>query len=512
VLKKLLSVSGWTLVSRLTGFIRDVVLAAILGVGPLMDVFTVANRLPNHFRAIFAEGAFNAAFVPAYSRTLEQDGANAARRFSGAIALVLSVALTLLTVGAIVFMPTIIGWLAPGFVGDPLRFDLAVALTRVTFPYLVFVSLVTLLSGVLNAHGRFAAAAAAPVLLNVAIIAALVLAYLFPSAAHAAAWGVTAAGVLELVLVLAAASRAGAMPQLARPRLDKPTRGFFKAFLPAVIGAGGVQIAMFADTILVTLLERGAPSALYYADRLYQLPIGMIGIAAGTVLLPEMSRRLAAGDTAAAHSAQNRAIAFTFVLAGPFLAIFLIAPNLVVEALFGRGAFDANAAKAAGAVLAAYAVGLPAIVLIRSCIASFHARQDTTTPMIVSFVAIAANVALKLWLMPRMGAPGLALATAFGAWINLGLLYGLAFQRGWTSPTKSLARFVVSVSIACATMAGTVWTALFLLPPHLAALPILRSETLLALSSGAGIVMYSLIIWLGFKAFGLSIDRNTGLR
>lgn len=508
MLKKLLSVSGWTLVSRLTGFIRDVVLAAILGAGPLMDVFTVANRLPNHFRAIFAEGAFNAAFVPAYARTLEQDGPGAARRFSGAIALVLTAVLTLLTIAAIVFMPQIIGWLAPGFVGDPMRFELAVALTRVTFPYLVFVSLVTLISGVLNAHERFATAAAAPVLLNVAIIAALALAFLFPSAAHAAAWGVVSAGVLELMLVLGAVARAGAMPQLVRPRLDMPTRGFLKAFLPAVIGAGGVQIAMFADTILVTFLERGAPSTLYYADRLYQLPVGVIGIAAGTVLLPEMSRRLAAGDPAAAHGAQNRAIAFTLVLAGPFLAMFLIAPTLVVEALFGRGAFDQDAARAAGAVLAAYAVGLPAIVLIRSCVASFQARQDTTTPMIVSFIAIAANVALKLWLMPRMGAPGLALATACGAWINLGLLYGLALKRGWTQPDRRLGLVALSVALACTAMAGAVWAALLWLPQYIALLPGLHTLALLAGAGGLGMIIYCVVIVLGFRLSGLPLRHR----
>lgn len=508
MLRKLLSVSGWTLVSRITGFARDLVLAAMLGAGPLMDAFTVANRLPNHFRAIFGEGAFNAAFVPAYARALEREGPSGARRFSGMVAVGLAVLLAALTIGAIAFMPVVIGWLAPGFADDPQRFDLAVALTRVTFPYLLFISLVTLVSGVLNAHGRFAAAAAAPVLLNLSIMAALALAVLFPSAAHAAAWGVTLAGVLELLLVLAAARRIGASPQPARPRLDGDTKGFLKAFWPAAIGAGGVQLAMFADTILVTFLETGAPSALYYADRLYQLPVGVIGIAAGTVLLPEMSRRLAADDPAGAHAAQNRSAAFTLVLAMPFVAAFLVLPVEIVAALFGRGAFDMNAAMASGAILAAYACGLPAIVLIRSAIASFLARQDTTTPVIASFAAIGVNIALKLFLMPRLGAPGLALATAIGAWINLGLLYGIALKRGWSAPDRNLAGIAIAVTSATLAMAGAMWLVFGPVQTFGATLPMLQRETTLAIAGLAGLCTYAAVLAAGVKVGGIRLRRR----
>jgi putative peptidoglycan lipid II flippase len=286
MLKNILSVGGWTLVSRITGFFRDVVMAAMMGAGPIADAFVVALRLPNHFRAIFGEGAFNSAFIPTYARVHETKGRDPARLFADRMfSLMLAVQIVLLGL-ALVAMPWVVRLLAPGFSGDPARFDLAVTLTRITFPYLLFVTLVTLLSGLLNAHERFAAAAAAPVLLNLSMIAAMALAFLFPTAGHAAAWGVAVAGVLELLLVWADTRRAGVAPRLERPRLDPDTRAFFRTIIPAVVGSAGVQIAMFADTIIASGLPTGAVSSLYYADRLYQLPVGMIGIAAGTVLLP----------------------------------------------------------------------------------------------------------------------------------------------------------------------------------------------------------------------------------
>src|SRR3954468_12705165 len=438
MLKQILSVGGWTLVSRITGFVRDVVIAAVMGIGPVADAFVVALRLPNHFRAIFGEGAFNSAFVPAYAAARETKGPAAAKLFADRVftlTLLVQVALLALALPA---MPWVVRLLAPGFSEDPEKFALAVTLTRITFPYLLFVTLVTLLSGLLNAHERFAAAAAAPILLNVALVAALALAFLFPTAGHAAAWGVAAAGVLELTLVWVDARRAGFAPTPRRPGWDAAMRGFFKALGPAVVGSAGVQIAMFADTIIASFLPTGAVSSLYYADRLYQLPVGVIGIAAGTVLLPEMSRRIAAGDVAGAHGAQNRALGFTLALAAPFAVAFATVPDLVMAALFRRGAFDLAAAQRAGAVLAAYAVGLPATVLIRSAVASFYARSDTTTPVVAALIAVAVNVLLKIALTGPFGVVGLALGTAAGAWINLVLLLGLAYRRDWTAPGPTL--------------------------------------------------------------------------
>jgi putative peptidoglycan lipid II flippase len=459
MLKSILSVGSFTLLSRVTGFVRDIVMAAVMGTGLVADAFVVAQRLPNHFRAIFGEGAFNSAFVPSYSKALETKGREAALLLAGRLMTMLMLAIGALTVAAFVWMPQFVALLAPGFPGEPEKFSLAVTLTRITFPYLFFIVLVTLLSGVLNAADRFAAAAAAPVLLNVAMVAALAVAFLFPTAGHAAAWGVAAAGVLELGLLVVAAHRAGCLPRPRAVVLDADLRRFFRTLGPAVIGAAGVQIAMFADTIIASLLPTGSVSSLYYADRLYQLPVGVIGIAAGTVVLPTMARRLALGDAAGAHGAQNRAMAFTVALAAPFFVAFLMIPELIMAALFMRGAFTADSASAAGAALAAYGVGLPAVVLIRSAVASFHARQDTTTPLIASFSGIGVNLALKLVLYEPFGAPGLAFATAIGAWVNVILLVVLARRRDYMAPDRDLMRTVAAVTGCAALLAAVTFAA-----------------------------------------------------
>ncbi|WP_349371295.1 murein biosynthesis integral membrane protein MurJ [Salinarimonas sp.] len=506
--KKIVSVGGWTLVSRVTGFARDVTMAAILGAGPITDAFVVALRLPNHFRAIFGEGAFNAAFIPTYAQARAARGDGDARIFAGRItALVLATQLLVLA-AALAFMPQLVGLLAPGFVDDPVRYDLAVALTRITFPYLLFVTLVTLFSAVLNAHDRFAAAAGAPILLNVSLIAGLLLAAFFPTAGHAAAWGVAVAGVLELLLVWWDAARKGLAPKLSRPKLDPDVRKFFRTLGPALIGSAGVQIAMFADTILASLLPAGAVSSLYYADRLYQLPVGVIGIAAGTVLLPEMSRRIAEGDVAGAHAAQNRAVGLVLALALPCAAAFVAIPDLIMLALFGRGAFTAADAAAAGAVLAAYATALPAVVLIRAGLASFHARSDTTTPVIASLTGVAVNVVFKILLTEPLGAPGLAIATAIGAWVNVGLLFGLAWRRGWTAPNATLGK-ALAVSLA-----GTILLALavFALRDPAAAfaarLPALEAEAHLALLAAAGGLVYGVVVLAGLKVARVRLARR----
>ncbi|MGE0605473.1 MAG: lipid II flippase MurJ, partial [Xanthobacteraceae bacterium] len=254
MIRRFFTVGGFTLLSRITGFARDVVMAAVLGAGPIADAFFVAFRLPNHFRAIFAEGAFAAAFVPAYARTLTQDGKLAARSFADRLALAMIVLQVVLLIVALIYTPAVVRLLAPGLSADPSRFDLAVALTRITFPYLALISIETLIAGTLNANNRFASAAGAPVLLNLAMIGTLTYAALFPTVGHAAAWGVLLAGVLQLALVAGDAERNGFGLRLKMPKLDEPTKRFLKALGPAIIGAGGVQLALFADTIIATYL------------------------------------------------------------------------------------------------------------------------------------------------------------------------------------------------------------------------------------------------------------------
>ncbi len=317
MLRRIFTVGGYTLLSRLTGFARDIMLAAILGAGPAADAFFIALRLPNHFRAIFAEGAFNAAFVPAYSHVNGEQGDAAARLFANRIFTLLFLSQVVLLIVAWIFMPQAMSILAPGFSDDAEQSRLAIELTRITFPYLLLITLVTLYGGMLNVMHRFASAAAAPIFLNLSMIMTLALAAYFPTAGHAAAWGVLISGFLQFFLLAGDLGRAWRTAALLRGlQLDEDVKAFFRALGPATLGSMGTQVALFADTIIATFLPAGALSALYYADRLNQLPIGVIGIAIGTVLLPEMSRRLTAGDHAGATASQRRAFDFTLAVFG----------------------------------------------------------------------------------------------------------------------------------------------------------------------------------------------------
>src|SRR3974390_1597283 len=399
MIERILTVGGFTLLSRLTGFARDVILAAVLGAGPVADAFFVALRLPNHFRAIFAEGAFNAAFVPAYAHVHGEQGEASAKLFADRIFTLLFVSQLVLLVAALLFMPQAISVLAPGFSDDGEQRRLAIELTRITFPYLLLITLVTLYGGILNVMQRFASGAAASIFLNISMMATLALASFFPTAGHAAAWGVLISGFLQYFLLAGDLATHGGLPRFAPLKLDEDIRAFFRALGPATLGSMGTQVAMFADTIIATFLPAGALSALYYADRLNQLPIGVIGIAVGTVLLPEMARRITAGDNAGAMAAQRRAFDFTLLLSVPFVAAFLAVPDVITRAMFARGAFTKGDAAAAGATLAAYAVGLIPFVLIRGAVATFYARKDTATPVKASLSGLAINMGLKLLLM-----------------------------------------------------------------------------------------------------------------
>jgi putative peptidoglycan lipid II flippase len=490
MLGRIFTVGGYTLLSRLTGFARDIMLAAILGAGPVADAFFVALRLPNHFRAIFAEGAFNAAFVPAYAHLYGQSEASA-KLFANRIFTLLFTAQVVLLVVAWLFMPQVIAILAPGFSQDPARGELAIALTRITFPYLLLVTLVTLYGGMLNVMHRFASAAAAPIFLNLSMMATLALAAFFPGAGYAAAWGVLIAGVLEFLLLAGDAWRSGILPRFAPLKLDADVRAFFRALGPATIGSMGTQVALFADTIIATFLPAGALSALYYADRLNQLPIGVIGIAIGTVLLPEMSRRIASGDQAGASVSQRQAFDFTLLLSVPFVAAFIMVPDVIMRAMFARGAFSKADAAAAGATLAAYAFGLIPFVLIRSAVATFYARKDTATPVKAALTGVAVNVALKILLVGSLAQVGLALATAVGAWINLLLVIGFAVRAGYLVLDRAMLRSFAKFALTGVILGAALWYAARLAAVHLAQISAFRDETALLLLVVVGAFVYA---------------------
>ena len=503
--KQISRVASWTMLSRVVGFVRDIIMAAVLGAGPVADAFLIAFRLPNHFRAIFAEGAMSTAYVPAYSRVRTQEGPDAARRFADSVFAWQLLAQGVLLAAALLATPWLITLLAPGFQDDPAKFALATELTRITFPSLLLISCMTLLSGSLNAVEKFAAAAAAPVLMNLCMIAGLLAWRWFPTVGHAAAWGVLASGLAQFGLVWWAATRAGVGPRLRTPLLDADTRRFFRALGPAVIGSMGVQVAMFADTIIASFLSDGALAALYYADRINQLPIGVIGIAAGTVVLPQMAKKLAEGDEAGARAAQNRAMEFTLLLAAPCVVAFVMIPDLIMTALFQRGKFDAMAAAAAGGTLAAYAIGLVAFVLIRSAVACFYARGDTRTPLYASLTGIAINVALKVALMGPLAQVGLALATSVGAWVNVGLVIVLARRKGYFALDARFRRSAAVIALAALGLGLVLWAGNAWLPGLLRQTAALRASALqpvvqLALMAAAGGAVYLGVVWLGLRA------------
>ncbi|HUA54325.1 MAG TPA: murein biosynthesis integral membrane protein MurJ, partial [Candidatus Sulfotelmatobacter sp.] len=337
MLRSILSVSALTLASRVLGFARDVVTAALLGAGPVADAFFVAFRLPNHFRALLAEGAFNAAFVPMFSRLVVGDGDSARGRrraiaFAEQVLALMIVSQLVLLVIFELIMPWFMRVFAPGFFEQPEKFALAVLFTRITFPYLLFIAIVSLTGALLNALGRFGAAAAAPILLNlVLILAQLVLTAFLPTAGHALAWGVLGAGLAQFLFLQWRCHAAGVRLGLPRPRLTADVRQFLRVLGPAALGAGVVQINLFVDTLIASFLPTGAISYLYYADRLNQLPLGVIGIAIGTVLLPEMSRHLRRGDHAAASHGQNRAFELSLLFTLPAAAAFLAASEPIVR-------------------------------------------------------------------------------------------------------------------------------------------------------------------------------------
>jgi putative peptidoglycan lipid II flippase len=350
---------------------------------------------------------------------------------------------------------------------------------------------VTLYGGILNVMHHFASAAAASILLNISMMATLAVAVFFPTPGHAAAWGVLISGFLQYFLLAGDLATHGGLPRFAPLKLDEDVRAFFRALGPATIGSMGTQVALFADTIIATFLPAGALSALYYADRLNQLPIGVIGIAIGTVLLPEMSRRLTSEDYQGAHLAQRRAFDFTLLLSVPFVTAFLVVPDVIMRAMFARGAFTKGDAAAAGATLAAYAIGLIPFVLIRSAVATFYARRDTATPVKAALIGVAVNVALKIALVGSLAQVGLAFATAVGAWINLSLVIAFAVRAGYLQLDAVLMRSVAKFVAAGVVLGAALWLAAHFFASYMSGLSTLHDEAAFLLLIVVGALVYA---------------------
>ncbi len=432
--RNFLSVGGLTLVSRVAGFARDALMAAVLGTGPAADAFFAAFRFPNLFRRLFAEGAFNTAFVPLFSGALEQQGREPALDLASRIMAWLVAMLVVVTILAEIFMPQLMVVFVPGFVDEPEKFDLTVLLTRIMFPYLACMSLMAAYGAILNSLGRFFAAAFAPVILNIVNIAAMIPLVTFwvadpPGAASWVAFATMAGGIAQLALVWSAIKRADFLPAFRLPRLDPEVRRFWVLAIPAILTGGITQINIFVGTIIASGADN-AISILNYADRLYQLPLGIIGIAIGTVLLPELSRHLKGGREVQARATQDQSLLIAMLLSMPAATALIAMAEPIVRVLFERGAFDALATTYTAQALIAFSTGLPAYVLIRVLQPGYFAREDTFTPTIFAGISVVANIGLSLLLFPQYLHVGIAVATSASAWLNAVLLAVFLARRG----------------------------------------------------------------------------------
>ncbi len=440
LISKFASVGGASMASRVLGFAREALLAAVLGTGPVADVFYTCFRFPNLFRRLFAEGAFNIAFVPLFAKQLEGGGDAAARKFAQEIFAVLASWLLVFTAVALMFMPFLVANIvAPGFVDTPEKFELSVTMTRIMFPYLFCMSLVAMFSGILNSLRRYFLAAIVPVLLNVILISVLVMAIQLEwgdrQTGLALAWGVFVSGFGQLICLIWGVWHVGMGFRLALPRMSAPVRRLLVLMGPGLLTGGVLQINLLIGTIIATAQD-GANALLNYADRLNQLPLGVIGIAVGVVLLPELSRALKAGDKNLAENLQNRSLEFALALTLPAAVGLMVIPEDIIAVIYQRGAFDVEATRATALALVGFASGLPAYVMLKVFQPAFFAREDMRTPFYFSIIMVVINVVLSLSLFPVYGHVAIAVATSVSAWVNLFLLALTQWRRGDFKPDR----------------------------------------------------------------------------
>ncbi|PZR00456.1 MAG: murein biosynthesis integral membrane protein MurJ [Cereibacter sphaeroides] len=497
-----LTVGGWTMVSRGVGFLRDVMMAAYLGAGPVAEAFLIAFSLPNMFRRFFAEGAFNFAFVPLFSKKLEagEDAQGFARDAFNGLAAILIV----FTIVGTIAMPALVWAMASGFVGDQ-RFDLAVEFGRISFSYILFISLVALLSGVLNTFGRFTEASFVPVLMNLMFIAAMLIARRVGwDMGLTLSWTVPITGIAQLAFTWYSASRAGFHFRPGWPRFTPELKRLAIIAGPAVLAGGVVQVNLLVGRQVASFTE-GAVAWLSYADRLYQLPLGVVGIAIGTVLLPDLSRRLRAGDLEGGRDSFNRGAEFALALTLPAAVALVVIALPLTTVLFERGVFGADDTANTALALAAYGLGLPAFVLHKVLQPLFYAREDTRSPFRYAVISMIVNAAFAIGLMPVMGFMAAALATTVAGWVMVVQLW--AGSRGMGHAASFDARFrsrLPRLLAASAVMGGCLWIGTLVLGPALG-MHLWRFAALAALV-GVGVVSYFAAGTL-FGAFRLSEFR-----
>ena len=449
LIKPFLTISGFTFISKILGFIRDILIAAFVGAGVIADVFFVAFKLPNFFRRLFAEGAFSAAFIPIFSSILKTEGKHKALRFGSEVLSLLFFVLFILIIIFEFLMPLIVYFLAPGFAHDPVKLNLLIELSRITFPYLFFISLVSLYTGVLNSFNKFAAGSAAPILLNLTFIVFIFcFEEIFKTKGHMLSWAVFFAGLFQLVFLIFAISKNDLEIFFIKPKYSKNIKKLFRLIVPGAIGAGVIQINLLIDVILASFLNTGSISYLYYAERINQLPIALIGVALGTILLPTLSKQIIKNEKTKALYTQNRAIEFSLILAIPAsIAIFIIA-DPIIGSFFQRGEFSQTDKILSARALQAYAVGVPAYVLAKILTPIFFARQNTITPVKIAIFCVFINFLLNIILMHFYQHVGIAIATAIASWVNCILLFYILLKSNKVVFDKHLKENVKKVLIA----------------------------------------------------------------
>lgn len=503
------SIGGLTLASRVLGLLRDSLFARYVGAGFASDAFFIAFRLPNMFRALFAEGAFSAAFIPMFNKKVGQAGDDLAPgiAFAEAALAVLLPILIVMTVVMEVFAVPVVWLLTFGFgEGRADQFATAVEFSRITFPYLLCISLVSLLGGILNSLHRFWVNAAAPILLNLSLIVALLF-FHAPgdpiATARVQAIAVSVSGALQLVWLIVACRAANVTLRLRMPRLSPDVRQLLKLIWPAAAGAGAVQFNLVVSTALAaSLLPAGSVSYIYYADRLNQLPLGLIGIGLGTVLLPTISRLLGRGDEAGAIETQNRGTELALFLTLPATVALVLCGVPIVASLFQHGQFTAADTIACAHALAAFSLGLPAYILVKVLTPGFYARHDTRTPVRFATWSIAVNLLLNLALIVPLQQVGPPLATAIASWVNVALLYRALRRRGHFAPDPQLRRRAVRLTLAALAMGVALWFGTAALAPYTTGDRIERTLAMIVLVSAGALVYFAAAF--AFRAFTLT--------
>jgi putative peptidoglycan lipid II flippase len=459
LLKATGTIGGLTMVSRVLGFVRDMIAARLLGASHANDAFNLAFLLPNIFRRLFAEGAFSSGFVPLFSRRLAAGGIDDAQRFSSEILAVFMPALLLVTALFVIFMPGVLLLVVPSYADTAGKMELAVELSRWTFPYLFFISLVALLSGVLNSLTRFVAAAFAPALLNVTLILSLLLA---PrgndvTTVRYMAFAVLVGGIVQFALCWWSVRRAGVRLSPGRPRMTPAVKELVILILPATFAAGVYQISQLFYAYFSARLGEGALTMLSYADRLNQLPLSIIGTALGVAILPAISRAIARDDEAEAADVQARAFDLSMLLTLPATLALIVAAFPIIGALYRAGEYSVEAALTTSNILAILVTGLPAYVLVKVLTPAFYARKDVKTPVTIAMGILVASIPANFFLIERIGIYSLATVTSVGAWLNFGLLFGILYARGHFRMPGWLVSRVVRQFIAALAMAAALY-------------------------------------------------------